>query len=82
MRNINSRKRWDMYTCITLTTFSIAILFPLFWKIRTSVAPDIVAYQFKIFFKPVFSHYGSLFTRNNFGRFIFNSMIISQKLTI
>jgi multiple sugar transport system permease protein len=71
------KNKWDICAYIVLTLFSIIILFPIVWTIRTSVAPDIIAYQLKMVFKPTFDHYETLFSINKFSRFIFNSLVIA-----
>ncbi|PMQ01150.1 MAG: ABC transporter permease [Dictyoglomus sp. NZ13-RE01] len=82
MKKLSSKKKWNVFAHLILIVFSLAILFPIFWVFRTSLAPEVVAYQSKLNFSPTSDNYKDLFNRNKFGRNIVNSLIVSIVSTI
>jgi len=71
-------------THFVLIIFSLIILLPIIWTIRTSLAIDVVACEIppRLFFKPTFDNYIELFRKNHYDRFFLNSIIISLGTTI
>jgi len=82
MKEITSKKRWNIFAHITLIIFSLIILLPLFWILRTSFAPEVIAYQSTLLFKPTFENYIDLFARSNYGHYIVNSIIVASVSTV
>jgi len=78
------KKIIDGFTYLFLTLFSLAILLPILWVVRTSLATDVIAYQIppKWFFTPSLENYRDLFVTNGFLRFFGNSLIISIGTTL
>jgi multiple sugar transport system permease protein len=74
----------DLFTHATLIIFSLAILLPVLWVLRTSFAPDVIAYELppQLWFPPTLKHYVELFTVNNFGRYFANSLAVALGSTI
>lgn len=60
-----SEKRWNILAHVVLTMFSIIILFPILWTLRTSFAEDVIAYEIppRLIFKPTLKNYISIFGR-------------------
>lgn len=76
------RRNWDIAAHIILVFFSITILFPILWTLRTSFATEVVAYQPKIIFKPTVSNYTRLFLEKDFARYFLNSLVVSLSVTL
>jgi multiple sugar transport system permease protein len=74
----------NAFTHLVLIIFSLIILLPVLWIIRTSLAPEVVAYEIppKLFFMPTLKHYAELFSVNRFQLFFKNSLIISVGSTL
>ncbi len=74
----------DVFTHLVLIIFSLIILFPVLWTIRTSFAPEVVAYEIppKLIFQPTLKHYKNIFKVNHFEVFFKNSLIISFGATL
>ncbi|MGE5553327.1 MAG: carbohydrate ABC transporter permease [Betaproteobacteria bacterium] len=74
----------DLFTHAALVAFSLAILLPILWVVRTSVAEDVVAYELppRLLFRPTLKNYVELFTVNRFGRYFVNSLLISVGSTV
>jgi multiple sugar transport system permease protein len=81
MINMTSKRKWNIFAHIVLIIFSLIILLPLIWTLRTSLAPEVIAYQSKIVFAPTLENYYDLFNRNKFGRHIVNSLIVAISST-
>jgi len=82
MKEITSKKRWNIFAHIILIIFSLIILLPLLWILRTSFAPEVIAYQSTLLFKPTFGNYVDLFTRNKYGQHVVNSIIVATVSTV
>lgn len=67
-----------------LTLFSLLILLPLLWVVRTSFAPEVVAYEIppRLVFRPTLANYQELFAVNEFARFYRNSLVVAVGSTI
>jgi len=67
-----------------LTLFSLLILLPLLWVVRTSLAPEVVAYEIppRLVFRPTLTNYQELFAVNEFARFYRNSLVVAVGSTI
>ncbi len=77
---INREKRyWDIGAHIILIIFSLIILLPLLWTIRTSFATDVIAYEIppKLFFHPTLKNYVLLFKENGFALKFYNSFTVA-----
>lgn len=74
----------DFFTHFLLIIFSLIIVLPILWTIRTSLAPEVLAYEMppRYVFKPTIEHYLNIFRVNNFGLFFRNSLIISIGSTL
>lgn len=74
----------DVLTHILLILFSLLILFPVLWTIRTSLAPEVIAYEIppKFIFPPTLEHYRNIFQVNHFEVFFKNSLLISFGATL
>ena len=74
----------NFFTHFILIIVSIIILFPVFWTIRTSLAPDVIAYEIppKLIFNITLKNYINLFKVNHFEKFFKNSLIISIGSTL
>ncbi len=68
-----------LFAYIGLIFFSLAILLPILWTLRTSLVNEVDAYVIppKLFPSFTFSNYQELFVEDNFGKFLFNSLFIS-----
>jgi len=73
------KKVTDFFTYLGLIIFSLGILLPMFWIIRTSIAPEGIIFNIppKWFFKPIVDHYIWLFTQINFLIYMKNSLFVS-----
>jgi len=67
-----------------LILFSLAIVLPILWVIRTSLATDVVAYEIppRLLFKPTLDNYIELFGVSRFGIYLRNSTLIALLATI
>ena len=74
----------DILTHALLIIFSLMILFPVLWTVRTSFAPEVVAYEIppKFIFTPTLEHYKNIFQVNHFEIFFRNSLIIALGATL
>ena len=66
--------------CVVLGIFLIAIIFPFYWITMTSFKPIKEIFSTPITYFPkilTLENYATLFSTMNFGRYIFNSVIIS-----
>ncbi|MBD3306965.1 ABC transporter permease subunit [candidate division KSB3 bacterium] len=74
----------DLLTHGLLILFSLLILFPVLWTIRTSLAPEVIAYEIppKWLFTPTLEHYKNIFQVNHFEVFFRNSLIIALGATL
>jgi len=74
----------NYFTHLVLIIFSLVILFPVLWTIRTSLAPEVVAYEIppKLIFIPSLEHYRNLFKVSHFEVYFINSLIISIGSTL
>lgn len=74
----------DIVTHALLIIFSLLILFPVLWTVRTSLAPEVVAYEIppKFIFTPTLEHYKNIFHVNHFEIFFRNSLIIALGATL
>lgn len=74
----------DLLTYGALILFSLAIVLPILWVIRTSLATDVVAYEIppRLLFKPTLDNYIELFGVSRFGIYLRNSTLIALLATI
>ncbi len=74
----------DFMTYFLLTVFCLAILAPILWIIRTSLATDVIAYEIppRLVFKPTFVNYIELFSISRFDIHLRNSMEIALLSTL
>jgi multiple sugar transport system permease protein len=74
----------DILTHVFLIIFSLLILFPVLWTIRTSFAPEVIAYEIppRLIFQPTLEHYKDIFSVNHFEVFFRNSLIIALGATL
>lgn len=74
----------DISTHLLLTVFSLLILLPVLWVLRTSFATDVIAYELppKWVFTPTFKNYIELFTVNNFAQYFQHSLTIALGSTL
>jgi multiple sugar transport system permease protein len=72
------------FTHLFLMLFSLLILLPVLWTLRTSFAPEVVAYEIppRLVYTPTVKHYVELFRVNQFQLFFRNSLIISIGSTL
>lgn len=79
-----SEKRWNILAHVVLTVFSIIILFPILWTLRTSFAEDVIAYEIppRLIFKPTLKNYISIFVDNNFIKHFKNSFVVAISTTV
>lgn len=72
------------FTHLFLIIFSLLILLPVLWTLRTSFAPEVVAYEIppRLVYTPTVKHYVELFRVNQFQLFFRNSLIISIGATL
>ncbi len=79
-----SERKWNIVAHIVLIFFSIVILFPIIWTLRTSFASDVIAYEIppKWIFKPTFENYIKILTENNFANHFKNSFIVAISSTL
>ena len=57
---------------------AIWMLFPIYWMVATSIQPEQVIMNWPpkfLFFNPVLDNYVTLFTEQEFGKFLFNSLV-------
>lgn len=78
------KKLADGATYMVLSLVSLIILLPLLWVLRTSLLPEVKAYQIPPDFttSPTITNYLELFREKNFSRFLINSFIVSTGTTI
>jgi len=78
------KKQWDIAAHIILILFSLIILLPLLWTIRTSFANDVIAYEIppKLFFSPTLKNYILLFKENGFALKFYNSFVVALLSTL
>lgn len=74
----------DLLTYGTLVAFSLAILLPILWVIRTSFATDVIAYEIppRLIFRPTLDNYVELFRVSHFGAYLKNSTVIALLATL
>ena len=59
---------------------AIWMLFPIYWMVATSIQPEQVIMNWPpkfLFFNPVLDNYVTLFTEQEFGKFLFNSLVVA-----
>lgn len=80
----SSKRIWDFVAHLVLIVFSFVILFPILWTIRTSFAPEVVAYEIppRWFFKPTINNYIGVLKENNLIKYLLNSLIVSSVSTL
>lgn len=69
---------------VALTFFSLMIVLPVLWTLRTSLVNEVHAYEIppRIFPSFTFDNYRTLFFEDEFGLFLLNSLIISLGSTL
>lgn len=74
----------SILTHLILTTFSLIIVLPLLWILRTSFAEKVTAYKLPpdLFFTPTLDNYKVIFEKFDFDKFFFNSLFIAGLTTI
>lgn len=80
---MHSERLWNFLAHLVLAIFSIIIVLPLAWTVRTSLAPEILAYEIppKMFFRPTLNNYLSIFRENKFHVHFLNSVLVSLAVT-
>jgi len=83
-KRMNTRFLADTTTHVLLIGFSLIILLPILWVLRTSLATDSVAYGLppQLIFKPILKNYIELFTANNFLHYFRNSISVAVGVTL
>ncbi|MBE3598390.1 MAG: carbohydrate ABC transporter permease [Limnochordaceae bacterium] len=79
-RHSRAAKRWgDVAAYALLTLFSLGILLPILWTLRTSLAPEVIVYRIPPppYFKPTLANYLELLEVNEFGRYLRNSLVVA-----
>jgi len=69
-----------VFAYVLLLALIIFVAFPFFWVITASLKPNRYIITQKIYLLPpelTFSHYMTIFRYGNFGRFFFNSTVVS-----
>ncbi len=85
MKKLDKEGRyWNIAAHIILIIFSLIILLPLLWTLRTSFATDVIAYEIppKLIFPPTLKNYILLFKENNFALKFFNSFTVALLSTL
>ncbi|KIL35787.1 ABC transporter permease [Cohnella kolymensis] len=79
-----SDKLLNRITYIALIACSLIFLLPILWIIRTSFTTKAVAYQIppQWFVTPTLDNYRAIFSDNPFGKYFFNSMLVSLVSTL
>ncbi len=69
----------NIATHALLTIFSLIILLPILWVLRTSLATDVIAYELppRLIFTPTLKNFIELFTVNDFLQYFVHSLKIS-----
>jgi len=60
-----------------LVVVSAIILLPPLWVLRTSLVPESMSYSTELMPSPSLDNYVALFTRNRFGQYYVNSLIVA-----
>ncbi len=74
----------EIGTHAVLIFFSLFILLPILWVLRTSFATDRIAYELppRLLFTPVLKNYFELFTVNDFFAYFRNSLTVAFGVTL
>jgi len=74
----------DFFTYFLLTLFSLIILLPVLWVVRTSFATELIAYEIppRFIFRPTLENYLELFKVNHFEVYFRNSLITALATTL
>ena len=77
-------RRWNIVAHVVLTIFSLIILLPILWTVRTSFAPEGIAYQIPppLLFTPTLSNYSRILVENNFALYFRNSFVVALSSTL
>ncbi len=84
-KTFNAESRhWNIAAHIILITFSLIILLPLLWTIRTSFATEVIAYEIppRLIFHPTLKNYVLLFKENGFALKFYNSFVVAFVSTL
>ncbi len=84
-KTFNAESRhWNIAAHIILITFSLIILLPLLWTIRTSFATEVIAYEIppRLIFHPTLKNYVLLFEENGFALKFYNSFVVAFVSTL
>ncbi|HID16300.1 MAG TPA: carbohydrate ABC transporter permease, partial [Candidatus Atribacteria bacterium] len=75
----SEEKIWNISAHIILIIFSLIIVLPLLWIVRTSFATDVIAYEIppRLIFLPTLKNYILLFKENNFALKFYNSFTVA-----
>lgn len=77
------RIRWGkVFAHLALVVFSLYILLPLLWVLRTSLVPEARAYSAALFPSFTFGNYLRLFEAHDFGRTYLNSFLAAGGSTV
>jgi len=79
----SSQKVGQFFAFLSLTIFSIIVLFPIIWIALTSLKERVLVYQIPPawIFTPTFEAYKSIMTKYPFLRYFFNSTLIALTST-
>lgn len=79
MRWRTRRRLGTFATHLLLLLFSLTVLLPMAWVLRTSLAPELAAYELppRLIFPPTLANYRDLFHANQFALFYRNSLVVA-----
>lgn len=83
--SMHTRKKVaDFFTYLVLIIFSLGVLLPVLWILRTSLAPKGIIFKIppEWIFRPITENYAWLFTRLNFLLYMRNSLIVALTSTL
>ena len=77
------KKKESLFAHLILTFFSLLILLPIFWILRTSLVDKLTAYKIPPSFEKFdLSNYFEIFINYPFASYFFNSVIVALGTTI
>ena len=79
-----AERKWNIAAHVVLIIFSLIILLPILWAVRTSFASERVAYEIPppLFFHPTLSNYLDILLVSNFARYFRNSFVVAFMSTL
>lgn len=81
---MKKKKLFKLLIHACLIFFTLLVLCPVLWIVRTSFATELIAYELppRFIFRPTLANYKELFTLNNFGKSLLNSLIMAVLATV